>query len=351
MIHTADCLDYLVTMPDDSIDALITDPPAGINFMQKAWDSSRGGREQWVEWMRVRMAECFRVLKPGAHGLIWALPRTSHWTALALEDSGFEIRDRVAHLFGTGFPKGLDLAKAIDKSLGVTPTPDGTNPNHRPKSGVDYEGIYAGGNTGAAVKTKATSPEAKKWEGWGTALKPGGEDWWLVRKPIEEKTIALNVMKWGTGALNIDACRIPTEDKLTRKLGKTTTSDSGWKSTKRSAVAGKDGGRWPANVVLDHNEEDACQKGASKFYYVPKAGKAEKNAGLEAHNPHPTVKSVALMQWLIKLITPPHGVVLDPFAGSGSTGIACKVLNIPFIGIEQSEEYANVARARIENAE
>ena len=211
-VITGDCMDVLASMNDASIDAVITDPPAGIAFMGKDWDKDKGGRDNWIAYMELRFKEIFRVLKPGGHALVWALPRTSHWTGFAVENAGFEIRDRHSHFFGTGFPKSSNIAKQIDKSLGVEPTVVGS--------------------------AKPTSPEAKEWEGWGTALKPACEDWWLCRKPFKGAAYK-NVMKNGTGALNIDACRIPTEEKLTRKLGKTTESDSGWKSVNRDCRQGR----------------------------------------------------------------------------------------------------------------
>ena len=363
-VITGDCMDVLASMNDASIDAVITDPPAGIAFMGKDWDKDKGGRDNWIAYMELRFKEIFRVLKPGGHALVWALPRTSHWTGFAVENAGFEIRDRHSHFFGTGFPKSSNIAKQIDKSLGVEPTVVGS--------------------------AKPTSPEAKEWEGWGTALKPACEDWWLCRKPFKGAAYR-NVMKNSTGALNIDACRIPTEEKLTRKLGKTTESDSGWKSVNRSEIAGKDGGRWPAHISFDaeaaevldeqsgilksgkiephhtirHSKNDsmtgdnyanrsrvshADSGGASRFYYIAKPSKKEKNAGT-TKNTHPTVKSVSLMRWLVRLITPPGGVVLDPFCGSGSTGVACVEEGFEFVGIEQSSEYVKIAEDRISNAE
>lgn len=396
-IHTGDCLDVLRDVKSNSIDSVVCDPPAGITFMGANWDSARGGRDQWVAWLAERMVEALRVLKPGGYAVVWSLPRTSHWTALALENAGFIIRDMISHVFGQGFPKSGDVSKQIDKHLGYTPTVVGPNPNHRPISGTTYEGVYAGGNTGTANLTVPTSDEAKKWEGFGTALKPAVEHWWLVQKPFKGP-IYKNVMKWGTGALNIDACRIATNDKLTRKLGNTTESDSGWKSVKRSEIAGKDGGRWPTNLLIDdqageildtqsgttkssaaprcNNPYKSVSKGqeyahttyghsdvggASRFFanlpayddlpprlfYQAKPSKKEKNAGVSGANNHATVKSVKLMRYLCRLVTPPGGTVLDPFAGSGSTGVACALEDFGFIGIEQDGAYARIAKERI----
>ena len=208
---------------------------------------------------------------------------------------------------------------------------------------------------GALIPVTAPATDAaRRWNGWGTALKPASEHWTLARKPLIG-TVAENVLMHGTGALNIDECRITTDDTLVRKLGKSTTSASGWTSTKRSAVAGKDGGRWPANLVLDEeaatmlDEQSGAVDGASRFFYVAKSSQREKNAGLPdgLENNHPTVKSLALMRWLVKLITPPGGVVLDPFAGSGSTGCATLQEGFRFVGIERDAGSCQIAAARL----
>lgn len=338
-----DCLEQLGSIPDNSIDALVTDPPAGISFMGKDWDGDKGGRKQWVAWMESVMRECLRVMKPGAHGLVWALPRTSHWTATALEDAGFEIRDVVTHLFGTGFPKSLDVSKA-----------------------------------GAG----------EAWKGFGTALKPASEHWILVRKPCSEKTVAANVLKWGCGGLNIDGSRVGTGgDYTVHNAGSSASGSLNWNSggkTASSSIHKTTQGRFPANLILDEEAAAALDEqsgqsksvdsirnnkpspnlsmsganlghvskshndsgGASRFFYVAKASKSDKGAD----NTHPTVKSTALMKYLIKLITPPGGVVLDPFTGSGSTGVACAANGNVFIGIERDDSYYNIATSRLEKA-
>lgn len=202
-----DCFEVLQTIKNNSVDSLVTDPPAGISFMGKEWDHHKGGRKEWVAWMEGVMRECIRVMKPGAHGLVWALPRTSHWTATALEDAGFEIRDVVTHLFGSGFPKSLNVGR---------------------QTGI------------------------KEHEGLGTALKPASEHWILIRKPCSEKTVAANVLKWGTGALNIDASRIATDDLKGKVYN---NNNTGWKCTSApSTVHGHPTGRFPANLVLSHSE-------------------------------------------------------------------------------------------------
>jgi hypothetical protein len=342
------------SLADSSIDAIVTDPPAGISFMGKAWDGDRGGRGQWIGWLGGVMRECLRVLKPGGYALVWALPRTSHWTTTAIEDAGFEIRDVVTHLFGTGFPKSLNLG-----------------------------------------------------DGRGTALKPAAEFWILARKPLDG-TYAENVATHGTGVLNIDGCRIGTGEELARRPA-IVDPDSPAGFGKGVAMGGRGhaDGRWPAHVVLSHDDdctEGACvtgcavhvldeqsiaggmhsagaerdgstakvadaysatsyqlppnrnmrrlgdKGGASRFFYVAKGSRSEKTAGGAVENKHPTVKSIALMRWLCRLVTPPGGVVLDPFAGTGTTGLACHAEGFQFIGFEREPEYAAVADQRMRAA-
>ncbi len=352
---SGDCLEKLKEIESNSLDSLVTDPPAGISFMGKDWDGDKGGRDAWVAWMRDVMKECLRVLKPGAHGLVWALPRTSHWTATALEDAGFEIRDVVTHLFGQGFPKSLDISKAIDKAAGL----------ERPRIPGGQAGtnaVLGARKAGEAISDEAISDEAIKWSGWGTALKPASEHWILVRKPISEKTVAANVLKWGAGAINVDASRIgfaSDADKAAaagrrfeRDQNANRTGYGEFKNGTGSLAgfnANLDKGRFPANITIDEyaarmlDEQSGGVGGASRFFYVAKASKADKGT----ENTHPTVKSTALMQYLIKLVTPPGGTVLDPFMGSGSTGVACKQLGFGFVGIEREAEYFEIARRRI----
>lgn len=362
-------------LPENSVDALVTDPPAGVGFMGKEWDADKGGRDAWIQWLATTLAPAYRALKPGGHGLVWALPRTSHWTALALELAGFEIRDRVSHLFGTGFPKSL------------------------------------------------TSKSAEIPEGAGTALKPAVEDWWLVRKPLEG-TVGDNFAKWGTGVIWIDACRIATEEDTRRNAAGGNNGLDGTATFRIRERHVEDqplrDGRWPAHLVLDEEaastldeqsgmltsgvkkggkysrdtgvheggqraDGTACYAdsgGASRFFYVAKGSRSEKDAGLEhlpprsggeatgredgsagvsnpragagrtggARNFHPTVKSIALMRWLCRLITPPGGTVLDTFAGSGSTGVAAIAEGFNFIGCELTEEYLPILEGRVRHA-
>lgn len=421
-IYNDDALNRLKTFDSDSVDALVTDPPAGISFMGKEWDHHKGGRKEWITWMSEVMRESLRVMKPGAHGLVWAIPRTSHWTASALEDAGFEIRDVVTHLFGQGFPKSLDVSKAIDKAAGA----EREIVEIRTKNG-DMRGSKNFGNhnqSGKKVECNIAAPStdsAKQWQGWGTALKPASEHWILIRKPCSEKTVAANVLKWGTGAINIDGSRIET-DELKNKTYNNSGKDLTWGGTYgMGTVQGNPIGRFPANLVLSHSEnctDDQCDadcavvaldaqsgqlsqcggpkktnhdrgmfgigqpgaiyreenRGASRFFYCAKISSSERNAGLEdmpdkeggiknssgrgysesdphkkiiVKNNHPTVKPQKLMRYLIKMITPPSGIVLDPFMGSGSTGLAAKSEGFQFIGIEKERDYFLISEKRI----
>lgn len=431
MILHGDCLEQLKRMDADSVDSLVTDPPAGINFMNLEFDSDKGGRDHWIAWLSSVMKECLRVMKPGAHGFVWSIPRTSHWTATALEDAGFRIKDAVQHVFGSGFPKSHSC-----KNIG--------------------------------------RPEL------GSALKTAVEIWWLIQKPLEKGlTIDKNVLKHGCGALNIDASRVATSDKLSIGSGKIALDKTGTGfDNYTNAGVQHSQGRFPANLVLSHNPDcvelgtkkvksdahythkrngkvtysgklgdgddfgnpladkdgtetvaawecaEGCpvaeldkqslaggmhgagkaraakrecnskgmfslpggdghrlgdSGGASRFFYCAKASKSEKNAGCEglpikqgggmqgsankslktgsgnerdcsAQNHHPTVKPLKLMSYLITLVTPPNGTVLDPFAGSGSTGVAAIQSGFNFIGIEREKEYVQIANKRIYHA-
>lgn len=407
-VITGDNAEALPSIPDCSVDAIVTDPPAGIAFMGKEWDHHKGGRDAWIAWLRGVMSECLRVLKPGGHALIWAIPRTSHWTMTAVEDAGFEIRDCVYHAFGQGFPKSLDVSKAIDRAAGAKRPMVGPNPNHRALSGVAYDGIYAGPNTGAPAITAPATPEAAQWEGWGTALKPAVEPWILARKPLDG-TVAANVLKHGTGAINIDGCRVGTDQIVTKRpVANSERKVLGVFSGGPDSV---NAGRFPAHLTLSHNPDcDAeCSEGCavamldaqgeamgshsaghardgfgvvrkgteatswklpdnapmprfgdsgsvSRFFYTAKASRSDREEGLagmptgQRANIHPTVKPTDLMRWLVRLITPSGGIVLDPFTGSGSTGKAAALEGMRFIGVERSPEYADIARARIAHA-
>lgn len=430
-IYHGDCLQVMrEVLADNSIDAIVTDPPAGIGFMGKEWDHHKGGRDQWVAWMSDVMRECLRVLKPGGHALVWAIPRTSHWTAWAIESAGFEIRDRVSHLFGSGFPKSLDVSKQIDAAAGIEREVigQGTFAKRRPNGIGDSvaHGDY-GSEPGHPLTTPATDA-AKQWNGWGTALKPACEDWWLCRKSLEG-TVAENVLKWGTGGLNIDGCKIEfrgngdgewrsTPGRGTQGQGdKGSTGIYGYfggNAEPKDQIRYESNGRWPANITHDGSEEvlagfpdtttgdlqpyeNKSRNGhagvnsewktvlhtgdsgsAARYFYCAKASKEDREIGLDdlpirtagevtdrtdgsdglnspragagrtsgSRNVHPTVKPIELMRYLCRLITPPKGLILDPFFGSGSTGKAARKEHFRCIGIEADEYYCAIAARR-----
>jgi site-specific DNA-methyltransferase (adenine-specific) len=349
-------------------------------------------------WHYAWAVEAYRVLKPGGHLLAFGGTRTYHRLVCALEDAGFEIRDTVAWLYGQGFPKSLNVSKAIDKAAGVTRGKvarvrvdgrSGSSLNHTVEG---YSGI--GLDAGLTSGPPAT-PDAAVWEGWGTALKPAFEPIVVARKPLSERTVAANVLRWGTGALNIDACRIegippsvPQPD-FSQVAGRSTRLDA----SARNGEMSQSSGRWPANVALDEeaaalldeqtgkltsgdgntrrkvHETNAMAGtlgmldreevsygdtgGASRFFYVAKAGKKERNRGLAEgeKNDHPTVKPVALLRWLCRLVTAPGGRILDPFAGSGSAGVAALQEHFEYVGIEKEPAYSAIAVARLRAAE
>ena len=343
IIH-GDCIEKLRELPDNSIDSCVTDPPYGLSrepdivevltkwldgedyhhrgggFMGKSWDSFVPGPSIW--------REVYRVLKPGAHVLCFAGTRTQDLMTISLRLAGFEIRDVIEWLYFSGFPKSMDVGKQFDKRKGgvpfVAPAPD----------------------------------PAKKWDGWGTALKPAHEPIILARKPLGG-TVADNVERWGTGAINIDGCRTPTtkEDiEIQRKrtggvMGAEINNEIYGKGYTRTP-AGNEKGRFPANCIT--LEPDAF---FSKYFNVTppelskKASKRDRlstwDGGQVEANRHPTVKPTELMAWLVRLVTPPGGTVLDPFAGSGSTLVAAKREGFSYVGIEREEEYVEIAKARV----
>lgn len=336
-LFNGDNVSVLKEFPDNSIDSIVTDPPYGLSFMGKRWDYSVPGVDTWKE--------CLRVLKPGGHLLAFGGTRTYHRLVVNIEDAGFEIRDQIAWLFSSGFPKALDIGKIVDEA-----------------------------------------------EGWKTALKPALEPICLARKPISEKTIAENFIKYGVGGLNIDKCRIPIEqdEKLPAKIERSpkTTGIYGAFTDKYGEITWSkhEQGRFPANVIHDGSDDVVDlfpqQKGvigqqrltgqksifnlsqqtekqiftrgkqdngsAARFFYCAKASPKERNLGLSDRNTHPTIKPIKLMSYLCDLITPNNGIVLDPFNGSGSTGIAAVLSGFNYIGIELEQEYCELSKERFE---
>lgn len=418
-LNLGDCLDYMKSQPENSFDAIVTDPPYGIQFLGEAWDHGVPAMEVW--------AEALRVLKPGGHLLAFASTRTNHRMAVNIEDAGFKIRDMLMWVFGAGFPKGHNIAQGIDRldamderrvralaftewarSTGVSasdidrvdaassmgshyltqgqqpqvPTPEiWKKISHlfpKPPEGildlihnrdVESENFAArevvgqheknisdslfrdpgSGRRLGGAKTLPHTPEAQEWDEWNTTLRPGFEPITLAQKPISESTIARNVIKWRTGGINIKGCRI-------------------------------EGGRFPSNLLHDGHQQildlfpGSGVESASRFFYCPKASKADREHGLDdlkevaggsyqfridgsldgkipmRRNTHKTVKPTALMRYLVRLVTPPGGSVLDPFMGSGSTGRGAKMEGFDFTGCELSEEFLDISRRRISAA-
>jgi site-specific DNA-methyltransferase (adenine-specific) len=398
-----DCLKVLPTLEENSVDSIVTDPPYELGFMGKKWDAT--GIAFNVDVWR----EAYRVLKPGGHLLAFSGSRTYHRMAVAIEDAGFEIRDQIMWVYGSGFPKSMAIDKQLDKQLGVEREVVGRNPNSRENSTKDNT-LFESGTVGKTdYITKPSSEEAKKWEGWGTALKPAHEPIVLARKPLEG-TVVNNILKHGVGGINIDDSRVPGEEIPINKLEMWSGFGEKVKPEYEQEMNNK--GRFPANLIHDGSEEVTelfprakggaypAKRGkavattfasgqeteggframgddgsAARFFYCAKANKRDRNDGLDGFevkrpdtrtktgmgtfdekgvaaqsNHHPTVKPIALMQYLVRLVTPPTGIVLDPFMGSGSTGKACMYEGFSFIGIDQSEEYVKISQARIDFA-
>ena len=374
-LHHGDCLEVLRSMPDCSVDSIVTDPPYGLSFMGKKWDYDVPSVDVWVE--------CLRVLKPGGHLLAFAGTRTQHRMAVRIEDAGFEIRDMIAWVYGSGFPKSLDVSKAIDKAAGA----------EREVVGMKSAGIGTGKAYGKIVgerepittnQVPITTPStdaAKQWQGWGTALKPALEPITVARKPLIG-TVAENVLQHGTGAINVDGGRVLTSDSLNgggydpKGVSRKTIADaSSYHIKPLQCEFEQPVGRWPANFIHDGSEEATdLLKDSARFFYCAKASKADRDAGCEGidarfaptmgngiggkeHDPetaspkrnhHPTVKPTDLMRYLCRLVTPPNGIVLDPFNGSGSTGCAAVLEGFQYIGIEREAEYIAISEKRIQ---
>ncbi len=442
MILKGDCIEEMKKLPDNSVDAIVTDPPYGIGFMGKEWDnfkpstitegmakdkrqkteiastrisniagtydnSIKGARtfqkfcEQWSK-------EALRILKPGGFMLVSCSTRMYHRMTCGIEDAGFEIRDTILWLYGSGFPKSLNIGKQIDKIQG--------NDREVVESNQTIPDIRADNYSNSQGKERLKANVTKgssEWEGWGTALKPACEPIVIARKPLSEKNVALNVLKWGTGGINIDACRVEGEERDARE------NNISWGISRvgqendirgNKAIGMTNQGRFPANIILDEEagellddqsgelsqghipkigsvgndiygkrnsilskEQYLGKGGASRFFYCAKASKSERNYGCEdleeknftpleggnlkcysgdsksikTRNNHPTVKPIKLMEYLIKLVSKEGATVLDPFLGSGTTALACQKLNRKWIGIEKEEEYIKIAQARI----
>jgi DNA modification methylase len=365
-----DCLERLRELPDNSVDSVVTDPPYGLSFMGRKWDHDVPSVEVW--------AECLRVLKPGGHLLAFAGTRTQHRMAVRIEDAGFEIRDMIAWVYGSGFPKSLDVSKAIDKAAGAERERIGRKKSARdcPRREGWERPHHLDPDSNSKFITAPATAEARQWDGWGTALKPALEPITVARKPLGEKTVAANVLEHGTGAINVDGCRV----------GRDKGDMSGWsltgsKASENRAMSGGNyardaksdaSGRWPANLVHDGSDEvDSLLNSAARFFYCAKASKKDRDDGCDglpdkewatdgaciperdnrpfnpSKNNHPTVKPTDLMRYLCRLVTPPEGIVLDPFMGSGSTGKAAVLEGFQFIGIERDEEYMKIAESRI----
>lgn len=339
----------LKTLEDNSIDAIVTDPPYGINFLGKTWDADTGSLETYKE--------CLRVLKPGGHILAFSAARTYHYLAITLEQAGFEIRDQIMWIYSSGFPKSQDIGRQIQKKLGVKEKR--SHKNNIPRIGGDVDiSIKDNG------QTVCTDPQAKAWEGWGTALKPAHEPICLARKPLKQ-SIAANVQQYGTGALNIDATRIERENESPRftsnvigDLGdyqkffycpKVSSKERhigfGETISVKEMVEEMGGHFLTDNSVWLPHTGNIYTHGI-KHEYLEWCKENNKEPKLKG-NTHPTVKPVDLMKYLVKLITPKGGTVLDPFNGSGSTGMAAVELGFDYIGCELDPEYVKISEARI----
>ena len=342
ILHHGNCLNVLRAMDDSCVDSIVTDPPYGLSFMGKKWDYDVPSTEIW--------AECLRVLKPGGHLLAFAGTRTQHRMAVRIEDAGFEIRDMIAWVYGSGFPKSLDVSKAIDKAAGADRKIVG------PNKWVERGGLVQGSTFGAPSRPSETAPAteaAKQWQGWGTAMKPAIEPITVARKPLIG-TVAENVLAHGTGGINIDGCRVSSEPNLSGRWPANLIHDgsdevlAGFPETKSGARKSGQGGNGDSGIVAfrskpNINDFPSDSGSAARFFYCAKASKKDR----DTNNIHPTVKPTDLMAYLCRLVTPPGGLVLDPFMGSGSTGKAAMHEGFQFCGIEMNAEYLEIARARI----
>jgi len=369
-----DSRDLIKTLPDNSVDGCVTDPPYALDFMGKRWDTGEIVHD--VAFWR----DVLRVLKPGAHLLAFGGTRTYHRMACAIEDAGFEIRDQVQWLYGSGFPKSMDVSKAIDKAAGAEREVVGNTAEFSGRTlGRGISAGYHGGIVSGHCRdiTAPATDAARQWDGWGTSLKPANEPICLARKPLSEGTVAANVLKWRTGALNIDGCRVEGPGVL-RSTGNGKRDRTDGYGMQGGVIGGSELGRFPANVIHDGSEEvlagfprakGAISNGkkagtgyhanygemqqsasygddgsAARFFYHAKASKRDR-----AGSKHPTVKPVALIRYLARLIIPPGGVVLDPFAGTGTLGEAAHHEGFRAILIESEADYQSDIVNRIAN--
>jgi len=348
-LYCGDCLAVMPTLAAESVDAIVTDPPYGLSFMGKDWDRGVPGEHFW--------REAYRVAKPGAHLLAFGGTRTYHRQTSAIEDAGWEIRDCIMWVYGSGFPKSLDVSKAIDKAAGAEREVVGYSRGVSVEDDKGLGGIARGGVgiVQKAVDVPITAPAtdaARKWSGWGTALKPAVEPIVLARKPLQG-TVAANVLRHGTGAINVDGCRVGTEGGCKYEGGPgfdagTINALGGHLNCVRSpAAVGL--GRWPANLIHDGSDEvvdgfpQDGESSAARFFYCSKADGKDREHG----NTHATVKPNDLMRYLCKLIAPKDAIILDPFMGSGSTGVAAIQMNNRFIGIELGEDHFEICKRRV----
>lgn len=357
--------------------------------MNRKWDHSVPSVELWKEILRVT--------KHGGYILVACGTRTQHRMAVNIEDAGFEIRDVITWHYGSGFPKSLNVSKAIDSKMGAE-REQIENPLAKQQTGqIAGKGLVGNKNALDFIEPNPVTDEAKQWDGWGTALKPATEFWTLARKPLAESTVAENFLKHGTGGINIDGCRIETDEEISNHsrgsdsaISKGKYGDS--KEQETHQTEGQQKGRFPSNVIFDDFTGDILdaqtgnltsgamtksyeyqnngfslgkptgstksihesnEGGGSRFFYCAKASKAERNFGLKSNgineNKHPTIKPIMLMSWFVRLVTPPDGIVLDPFNGSGSTGVACKVEKFDYLGIDREREYVDISEARIKS--
>jgi len=369
LLLNGDCTEEMQKMIDEGVqvDSVVTDPPYELGFMGKSWDSTG------IAFQKETWELAYQLLKPGGHLLAFSSSRTYHRMAVAIEDSGFEIRDQIMWLYGSGFPKSLNIGKAIDKKQGNEREVVGVQQHPTSKDRTGNKSPYQAEDSHLDATHEITKGNSE-WEGWGTALKPAHEPIVMARKPLSEKSIVDNVLKHGTGGINIDGCRISLEGETppsgsAKRVYKNNqyTEDKTYGDNKTTPESG----RFPANVMHDGLQEDWA-----RYFYCPKVSRAERNVGLDdlpdvihktvfkkiyrasaatrevnpIKNNHPTVKPQKLMKYLCRLVTPKDGTVLDPFMGSGSTGMAAKDEGFDFIGIEKEKEYFEIAERRIKAA-